>query len=447
MIAAVLMAVVAGSGLIHPENLTKFQKKLSGLVSPRDSQTVVRVFQIGDSHLQAGFLGGRLRQNFQKKYGDAGRGFVFPHHVAGTNGAYDVRWQSNGQWAASNSIRKLPAFAFGLAGWSIQSLDSTSSLEMRLAPTEGIVDSFVTIRIFSDSGLVLGDSSGAWKATSCGMDCRKATASAPSNRLKLQATAPGQWLDGLVLESGRKGVLWNEAGVNGLAWSDLLKPTRMWRQLETLKPDLVVVSLGTNDAWYRGYEPETFHGNVLETLRRIRLVAPEAEVLLTLPPDHALTVKKKKTAPNPKLTSVLGILRGVCDTAGVTCSDLHLLMGGEGSWKAWTAQGLMAKDHVHYSKGGYIRQADLMSEELLEWMARRGSDTLTVARGVQEKTTGDDARRFLAAQDEALRTTTWAEAKKVEVKAPKAKAGKVGKKTSARKSHKTTRNRHQRKRH
>ena len=446
MIAAVLMAVVAGSGLIHPENLTKLQRKLLDLASPEDTQGVVTVFQIGDSHLQAGFLGGRLRQNFQRKYGDAGRGLVFPHHVAGSNGAYDVRWQSNGLWAASNSIRKLPAFAFGLAGWSIQSLDSASSLEMRLAPTEGIVDSFVSVRIFSDSGLVLGDSSGAWKAGSCGTDCRLAAVPVPSNRLKLQARAPGQWLDGFVLESGRKGVLWNEAGVNGLAWSDLLRPTRMWRQLEVLRPDLVVISLGTNDAWYRGYEPEAFHGNVLETLRRIRLVAPEAEVLLTLPPDHALTVRKKKTAPNPNLTSVLRILRGVCDTAGVACSDLHLLMGGEGSWKAWTAQGLMAKDHVHYSKGGYVRQADLMSEELLEWIGHRGSDASTVSGEVQEKTTGDDARQFLVAQDEALRTMTFGEPKKVEIKSPRAKAGKVGKKASTGKIRKTTRNRHQRKR-
>ena len=64
MIAAVLMAVVAGSGLIHPENLTKLQRKLLDLASPEDTQGVVTVFQIGDSHLQAGFLGGRLRQNF-----------------------------------------------------------------------------------------------------------------------------------------------------------------------------------------------------------------------------------------------------------------------------------------------------------------------------------------------------------------------------------------------
>jgi lysophospholipase L1-like esterase len=440
VIVAVLMAMVAGSGLIHPENLNKVQKKLSRLASATDSQSVVTIFQIGDSHLQAGFLSGRFRQNFQKKFGDAGRGFVFPHHVAGSNGAYDVRWQSNGQWASSNGIRKVPAFAFGMAGWSIQSLDSSSNLEMRLAPSDGVVDSFNSVRVFGDSSLIVGDSTGPWIFTNCGRDCRKATAPISSNRLKVQASAPGEWLDGLVLESGRRGVLWNESGVNGLAWSDLLKPTRMWRQLEALKPDLMVISLGTNDAWYNGYDANVFHDQVIEVLRRIRLVLPASEVLLTLPPDHALTVKKKKTAANPKLTSVLEIMRGICDSTGVTCSDLHLLMGGEGSWKTWTAQGLMAKDHVHYSKGGYIRQADLMSAELLEWFDSCGIDSAAI-REMPKNLHEEEARQFLLGQDEALRNATWGQAKKVEIK-----PAKVKKKTNARKSRKSTRNRHKRKR-
>jgi hypothetical protein len=216
-----------------------------------------------------------------------------------------------------------------------------------------------------------------------------------------------------------------------MSWSDLLKPSLLWKQLQSLGPDLVVLSLGTNDAWYPKYDESAFRTTAKEVLHRIRLVAPSSSILLTLPPDHALKAGRRKTAPNPRLTSVIKILRELCEGGAATCVDLQEMMGGEGSWKEWTANGLMAKDHVHYAKAGYIKHADLVADALLALPATETSTDVSSGIARKQEIDPQETIRFLVSQDSLIAATTWAEPKKVE---PVETVAKVVEKKSASKS-------------
>ena len=67
--------------LVNDTALNSFFQKLQELKDGKRQQLVI--VQVGDSHIQADFFSGYLRQNFQRQFGNAGRGLIFPYRVAG----------------------------------------------------------------------------------------------------------------------------------------------------------------------------------------------------------------------------------------------------------------------------------------------------------------------------------------------------------------------------
>jgi len=305
-----ILALLCLSSVFRPDALERVAAKL------RDTGTV-RILHIGDSHVQGAILGGELRRLFQESRGDAGRGLVFPHRLAGTNGASDLSWTGKGPWAAGASVRHDPQMPWGLAGWALASPDSAR--EILLAPAAKADPG----RLLSTRAWLFGQGvrmEGAAQPDTCGPSCLSYSLPAQDSfRLHLEGF-PSR-LDGLVLENGRSGVVWSESGVNGLSWQDLLKPSRMWEQMAAWRPDLVVVSLGTNDAFQKGFSGFGFTESVRESIRRIRLAAPRADILLTFPPDHALKVRRRKWGDNPRLDLVARRLADLCETENVAGID------------------------------------------------------------------------------------------------------------------------------
>ena len=70
----------------------------------KTDSNVVSILHLGDSHIQAGFFPGTTASYLQEDFGNAGRGWVFPFNIAGTNGPEDYRWNSTGRWQAARIV-------------------------------------------------------------------------------------------------------------------------------------------------------------------------------------------------------------------------------------------------------------------------------------------------------------------------------------------------------
>jgi hypothetical protein len=68
----------------------------------------VAIVHIGDSHLQADDYAGRVRQELQRTYGNAGRGLVFPYAVARTNGSPTYYTTATGGTWRAKRVTNLP---------------------------------------------------------------------------------------------------------------------------------------------------------------------------------------------------------------------------------------------------------------------------------------------------------------------------------------------------
>ena len=167
-------------------------------------------------------------------------------------------------------------------------------------------------------------------------------------------------LSGLVLEKDAPGLLYHSIGVNGAKASDYNKYPLFFEQLPALQPDLVIISLGTNESFDKMPEAE-YIAQLNTFINNARAACPDAAILVMTPPPSLFRRK------NPN-TFVADYARGILqqETAMSYASwDLFSEMGGMYSVHRNASRGLMSGDKVHYSKQGYEWQGTLFTEAIL----------------------------------------------------------------------------------
>lgn len=127
--------------IINSETLAPFKTKLN------ENKQVTQILLLGDSHIQADWLSGFLRQKFQEKYGNAGRGLVFPYAVANSNGPEDLVSTSDQTWENFRLVYEQDIFPqMGASGFVIGNYKN-SFLEIVFKNPS---DSFDKVLIFHD---------------------------------------------------------------------------------------------------------------------------------------------------------------------------------------------------------------------------------------------------------------------------------------------------------
>ena len=158
----------------------------------------------------------------------------------------------------------------------------------------------------------------------------------------------------------RRGILYDVAGANGAEYLTYNQNGLFFKETPLLKPDLVIISLGTNEAF--GYlNRSVFENNIDAFISQIRTYNPSVEILITTPGD----AMKRKKVHNQNIDVVRKILMDYATVNNTALWDFYKVMGGAGSMKRWFTKGLAQKDKVHLSKEGYLIQGFLFFNALM----------------------------------------------------------------------------------
>lgn len=168
-------------------------------------------------------------------------------------------------------------------------------------------------------------------------------------------------LNGIVLENNQTGVLYHSIGVNGAKYSDYSKYPLFFEQLNVLKPDLIIISLGTNEAFDKLCD-QCFYSQLEEFLNTLRSKEPNIPLLLTTPPPSLF----KRKYPNHYVETYSSQIINNSLVNRYSVWDLYRALGGNQSMSKLIKQGFIAKDRVHYSSAGYKEQGILLFEALME---------------------------------------------------------------------------------
>lgn len=332
---------------------------------------VVRFVHIGDSHLQADMMSKVLRDGLHRRYGNAGRGLVFPYQLARSNAPSDVMATSSVPWKSARLAEPRPTIACGVCGYAIQTDSLRASLDIGLRSGQRD-DDFDMVRLFvgKATGCIEISAAGSRKQQVCLKETTDGRAllelGGKTRSISIARSAndsTGLVFYGVSFENkNAKGVLYHTIGVNGADFDSYLRTPLFWQQLSSLQADCYIISLGTNDAQKQQLNPDEFGFRVSAMVSKLRETSPGAVIILTTPPVSYY----RRSYPNPVLKTVTEGITRYGNTKNICVWDLYDISGGFSGAELFRTTGLLRPDLVHFSKQAYQLQGEMLLKALLD---------------------------------------------------------------------------------
>jgi lysophospholipase L1-like esterase len=154
----------------------------------------------------------------------------------------------------------------------------------------------------------------------------------------------------------------------GTKYSDYNELAELDAQLENEQPDLVIISLGTNDA-FSGSSKINFYQKIDHLVAKIKSLSPASGILITTPSDALKYDKAKGTyLALPEIKNVVNTLIKYANDHAIAYWNLYEVMGGEYSINSWFQRKQAQPDRVHFTVKGYGIFADWLFAALINTM-------------------------------------------------------------------------------
>ncbi len=132
-----------------------------------------------------------------------------------------------------------------------------------------------------------------------------------------------------------------------------------------IKPDLVILGIGINDAAGSGFDANTFELNYEKIIEKIHRASPKSAVIFITNND-SFRKHRRRYYVNYNATAVRERMFSLATRYNLTVWDFFSIMGGLGSMATWQQNGLSQKDRVHFTSSGYKLMGDLMFNAILK---------------------------------------------------------------------------------
>jgi lysophospholipase L1-like esterase len=366
------------NGILNPHALNPFFQSLSEYVSGHRSR--IQVVHLGDSHVQMGYWANHIRSVFDSVWGVAAYGSSFPYQLLRYNPFYVTSRSISGKWTGGYNLRDLPDIRHGASGFTVETIDSVAEISIKLRSLDTHLLKFDLLK------LIVSDSTGAYNIEVTGNGQSQPlfglhkTLYTPdgdklisfsfeepqdSARIRVKRTfaSKGKFqLFGLQFDRFKdKGVVYHNFGVGGSQLTSIRKGfDRVVNQLELIRPDLIILSYGSNDAYYKEFDSVRYADVANLYVRKLKERFPHCSILFTTPPD----TRYKNVIPRNE-PYITGLFRSMSSRGDIACWDLNSLMKRTGGISAWLNAKLASEDKLHFSRKGYELQANLMMHALL----------------------------------------------------------------------------------
>lgn len=373
--------VKARPRLIAIENADspEFQTFLNHARALRAGKTKnLNTFILGDSHMQCEDFGNALRQYFADSLAIpyAGRGYVFPYQLAKTSQRGDMIFGPTKGWAGCRFTKESNSCDWGLAGWTAHCAQDSVRFGWKwttgsFLPGDEIFI-FAPERCAHSFQVLMDDSLG--HETALFYDHQKMAFAGKitftGNRLgfSIRRTSGKEdfVIQGFLVRPQVPGLVSGISGTNGARLDHYLQNPAFQQHLQTIKPDLMVICLGTNDAFSRDFTVEGTRSFLQLLLSKIKAAVPDAAILLVGPPDHS----KNRRTSNPNTAKINQIFSETAEQLDFSFWNQQQAMGGDKSIFGWRARKWATSDLVHFTPTGYQLQARLLGRAIKKIMDR-----------------------------------------------------------------------------
>lgn len=355
------------------EDLAPFYQKLATLKN--NSSGAINILHIGDSHIQADYLTNTTRTLLQNEFGNAGLGLSFPGRVARTNESQLIYSSSTGQWVGSRLTHSQNMLPIGIGGISLKTEVAGNTLKIKSKEQEYAFNRITLFfqKDFSSYNIIVKDSTGIPLAVAGSFteeaypNVSKLVLPYSINQVQLETnqSLPAQKqfiLFGLSLENSKPGIRYHIIGVNGAKYRHFMAAKDLLNQTPALHPDLIIISLGTNEAVDHPNMDPRFSSQLNTLTSELKRLNPNAIIVLTTNPDFY----KKRTRRNPGIQVIKNKIIEFAKKNNMPYWNLHEIAGGNHAADLWKKQELLQTDGIHFTKKGYDLQGHLLFEAIIK---------------------------------------------------------------------------------
>lgn len=367
------------SNLIFPGERSRqdhFYEKLDSLIQRQEGN--LNIWHIGGSHVQGDSFPLRLMERFQNIAGRGDRGFIFPRQLAKTTIDSSYVTSTGGRWEAPMLTRgsKIPKPRYGITGFGAR-CDSAAWIGFNIDPLKQGVWHFDQLRVlgYGTSDRTYPEVQIDTLTIPAGFDSFTSSYlfdlpyKTDSVRINFIVPEGEEFVfNGAQPMTGNDGINYYASGVNGArvtSWID--KCDDFDRDLQLVKPDLVIFGLGINDSAcdQRKFSPEKFKSNYRRLIRKVQKISPDCAIIFHTNNDSYRYVKGGMTY-NRNAKAVRKAMIELASEFGVCVWDLYGVMGEEGSVHDWLNNGLIKVDKLHFTVTGYQLIADLLFDAIMK---------------------------------------------------------------------------------
>lgn len=359
--------------------LNKFYAKLDLLTQGELEQ--VNILHIGDSHIQADLFSGRVRKGFAQDeiFGKALQRTFFPYALAKTNNPVSYLSKKIGNWQSCAMVMLTSPCNFGLPGYKVVTYDTTAAFSCQLAQIDTL-SHFSKVKIFHN----MDESAFGYEVFAQNtldslpleiplksfVNVREGYSeflfSKKMNKLEFKIKKENNAqqsfeLYQVLIENELRGINYTSVGVNGADAYSYTRSTKWYEHSKHINPDLIIISLGTNDAYPRKFNQDALVFNFRKLIELLKETHPQAQILLTTPGDN-LRYRKEWNYNNLRINN---ILKGLAKEYDCIIWDFYGIMGGLKSVNKWYYHGMVNRDKLHFTRKGYEYQGVLFYDALM----------------------------------------------------------------------------------
>lgn len=339
----------------------------------------LRIMHIGGSHVQAGTLTRRLRNDFLslRPALDGGRGLVFPFSAAHTNNPSSFTTSYEGSWKVTKNVQREPDHRLGLTGIALSASDDKASVMIttvaRDPEPQDPTFRFNDVRVlgYSSAGervpvvvLAKGDT-----LSGCNVEDSTWSFALPAltDSVRVATKGKGEFtLTGIFLDNPFPGFTVTGIGVNGASLGSYAKCPDLLNDLSLVNPDLVIFAVGINDATAANFSVDEFVGRYKELVSQVRSVNPDCALLFVSNNDSFRRIRRKGYVVNANGQLAEQAFLRLGKECGAGVWNLFDIMGGLGSMRKWEEAGLAKRDKIHFTEAGYELVGDLLFNALMD---------------------------------------------------------------------------------
>jgi lysophospholipase L1-like esterase len=350
----------------------KVFNKMGQLLAKPDNK--ITVVHMGGSHVQGGTWSNTFISDLQNSFATNGGGyFTFPYKIAKTNGQPYVTSFTNGKWKRCRALSKEFCLPLGMSAMSVNTNDSSNIFGVALT-ARSVLRKFNLVRVYhnfngsfdfqlSSKNVALIERDEDQKAGYSLFKLNTPIDSVEFTLLKKDTIQKDFIIYGFSLENDlTPGFYLAGLGANGASSSSFLRCNNLLPQLESLKPDLLILSLGVNDTQSKGFEKEEYIEHYDSLITLARKANPDLAIVLTTTTDNYI----KKRTSNKRTVLARDAMFELMQKHKVAVWDLFSIMGGFKSMSKWYKAGLASRDKVHFSAKGYSIVGNLMFEAFMK---------------------------------------------------------------------------------